>query len=385
MLIFYIWAETTAFPIVVLDAMSSDDRFTTDQIKTAVNTNTPKDWVDIRLTLDKPKVYSCEYSCQFDHVGIPLGQGLKTRFSATLKSIPGDLASSFSPTYLTSSQSVQQMTDSLGTIANPQTHIIYSAMAVLSSSGDMIYRKFIVYAAPLYPDPMGTTTTMVLSGAMIDDILLKSEVAFQFDKRSSLQSQLKKLLAAQKPPLVGNFDSAPNSLKTPATEILFHPMKLYDLLDEICLQNKLIYVHDDNKRKVTFTGVGSSDIPPSFDYTIPKFSFLGSQGYLAWGLGVENYANVKFKSAIFDCKLFGKISMYNDINSAFFGGLVSRPSKSLVSATPIFDMWIIRYSIKWSRNESICEVTATNNWLMAQFRIDSLLEASIYSNAASKL
>jgi hypothetical protein len=379
MLIFYIGDEAVVHPLVIIDALSSDDRFTTEQITAAAEENVQS---GVALDMSNPKIYSCEYSCQFDHVGIPLGQGLKTKFTATIRSIPGELAYAFSPQYLTSAQSVTEMTNALGTIANPQTHITHSAMVIKSANGDMITRQFIVYAAPLYPDSFGTTTIMVLAGAMVDDILFKSEVAFQFDKKTSLKSQLTALLAAQKPALVGNFSSAPTANNPPATERLFQPMKLYDLLDEICLQNKLIYAADTTKSKITFTGVGQKDIPTLSGYTVPEFSFLGSKGSLAWGLGVENYANVKFKSAIFDCKLFGKIAMYNDIQSAFFGGLASRASQVL-SDTKIFDLWIIRYSIKWNRSESICEVTATNNWLMSQFRIDGLLEASIYSNAAA--
>lgn len=389
MLIFYVQKTnaigTITQPIVIIDAMSSDDRFSTTDINKIANSNAPDNAYLVPLV-----VFSCEYTAQFEHIGMPLGQSIKTRFSGTLKSPPAELVSAFSPVFLTSSQNVQEMADTLSTIPNIQTRITYAAMVVLGASGNPIVRQFILYAAPLYPDTYGTTTTMVLFGSMIDNIIIKSTVACQIDKKTPLFTQLDILLSSQSPSMVGNYTNAPQALSIPATERLFPPMKLYDLLSEICLQNKMIFAIDG--LKVTFYGIGQQNAPKILNYTPPKFSFLGSAGYLAWGLGVENYANIKFKSAIFDCKLFGKITLYNDIKSAFFEGLVKNPASSLISKTVLstvitdaYDAWIIRYLIKWSRTESICEVTASNNWIMSQFRVDGLLESAIYSSAAVSL
>ena len=380
MLIFYIEKSSDiTFPVVIIDALSSDDRFTMKQINAAIKENAPSHSGVISEMFANPQIFSCEYSMQFSHTGIPLGQGMTTRFSGMLKSPPGILVTAFSPSYLTSSQSMNKMMDALDKIINPQTNITYAAMVIQSAGGRLISRQFIVYAAPLYPDPYGTTTTMILSGAMVNDILLKSEVAVQIDKKSPLATQITALLAKQNPPMIGNYAKAPQALGLPATEILFQPTTLNNLLSEICLQNKMVFAIEG--QEVTFNAVGQAGAPLVLGDNWPKFSFLGSAGFLAWGLGVENYANVKFKSAIFDCKLFGKISLYNDIKSAFFAGMMKRP----LSKIDIYDFWIIRYSIKWSRDESICEVTATNNWLMAQFRIDTLLDTKVYSAAVAKL
>ena len=392
MLIFYVKqkGKSALAPIVIIDAMSSDDRYSKIQIQKAVKDNTPTlDSTDANRSLllgiammEDPQVFSCEYSCQFEHVGIPVG--FKTRFSAMLKSPPALLVSAFSPTFLTSTQSVQQLADALSTIPNAQVNITYAAMVI--SSGDMdkpISRQFLVYAAPLFPDPYGTTTTMMLSGAFIDDVMIKSASFIQLDKKSSLKSQLEIFLSNQNPPLVGNFDNAPNVNDPPATEKLLPVMKLYDLISEICLQNKMLFTKDG--LTVTFYGQDQASAPKDLSYDPQEFSFLGSAGTLAWGLGLENYTNIKFKSVIFDCKLLRKITIYNDIKSAFFEGLSQSPAALTVNIDNAYDAWVIRYILKWSRSESICEVTASNNWLMAQFRIDGLLETAIYANAAVKL
>ena len=383
MLIFYLKGDSEIVtPCVILDAMSSDDRFSDMIIAASVALLAPAG-----VGIGEVSVFSCEYSAEFTHVGIPLGQGLKSHFSSVIKSPPAVLIKAFTPSYLTSAQSLSDFANAAGLIANPQTVLTYGAM-IVKGQIENITRKFLVYAAPIYPDPMGTTTTMVVSGAMLEDVLITSECACQIDKMLPLSVQLTALLAAQSPPMIGVY-TAPQALLPPVTNILFPPMKLTALLDEICLQNKMVWAI--NGQIVTFYSAvpsGAPDKVANFDLTqkTPEFSFLGYKGFLAWGLSVENYCNIKFNTALYDPTMFGKATLYNDIKSSFFSGLVKKPSLpsfSIISGIiDAYDTFIIRYSIKWSRDESLVEVTATNNWVMSQIRVDGLLEASIYSKAA---
>ena len=390
MLIFYVKiSSVTVRPVVIIDAMSSDDRFTEKEINFIAGENIPSIF-EGSYYLNTPVIFSCEYSAQFEHIGMPLGSMIKTRFSGILKSPPGLLVDIFSPKFLTDSRSVQELSDNLSTIPNAQTHITYAAMIFKTQSGGTVSRKFIVYAAPMFPDPYGTTITMNLSGAMIDDVMIKTTTFCQIDKKSTLKEQLDTLLSSQSPAYVGDYTNAPAFIDSiPATEILLKPMTFFNLISEICLQNKLIPSFDFAKQKISFYGQGNENAPKNFDATPPKFSFLGSNGAIAWGLGIENYSNLKFKTSIFDCQLFTKVIIYNDINSAIFGGLTKNPSPavaSMLSKIPdSYDAFIIRYVMRWNRQETVCEVTASNNWLMAQFRVDNLLESAIYANAALNL
>lgn len=378
MLIFYVKksnsAATITQPIVVIDAMSSDDRFTTKEILKACKDNAPE---NTSIPLKIP-TYSCEYSAQFEHIGIPIGAALKSTFYASIKSPSAELILAFAPTFNNSASSISQMSDPNFKVPNVKTNITYAAMVVKGVNGNTISRKFIVYAAPIYPDAYGTLITMVLQGAMVDDILIKGSVSVQIDKKSSFKAQMNKFLSGLTPPMTANYNYMSHANNIPATEKLFPPMKLNNLLSELCLQNNLIYTIDYSKNVVNFYGAGQASAPETPEYIIPEFSFLGSVGYMAWGLGVENYANIKFKSAIFDCKLFNKITIYNDIKSAFFGGLTKSPSALSVNITNAYDAWIIRYAIRWSRQEAVCEITASNNWVMSQFRVDGLMETAIY-------
>ena len=110
-----------------------------------------------------------------------------------------------------------------------------------------------------------------------------------------------------------------------------------------------------------------------------RFSFLGyGMSALIWGVGVENYANVKFKTPIFDARLLDKITIYNDSQSALFSGFKATIPIALPGIPMAYDAYIIRYTIERNVSELCCEVTATNNWILAQTRIDGILEPKIY-------
>jgi hypothetical protein len=305
---------------------------------------------------------------------------MKTRFSAMLKSAPTTLVTAFSPVFLTSSKSLEEMADAAGKIANPQTTLVYGAMVIQGQAGN-VKRRFIAYAAPIEPDPMGTTTTMFVAGATIDDILIKSECAFQLKKSLTLSAQLDELLASNG--YTGTY-KAPQASSPPATNILFRPMKFNALIDEICLQNKMIPMINTDKMNITFNAADPTGAPaPSINS--PSFSFLGYKGFMAWGLSVENYANIKMKTAMFDPELFQTVTIYNDIKSAFFNGLTKVPSPGPATAfaetVDKYSAFVIRYILKWNRAESLVELTASANWLMAMFRVDGLLESSIFTAA----
>jgi hypothetical protein len=386
MIIFYpAVSDAPINPIVIMDALDSSDRYSDAEVKALVLKNVPSG-VNINIlalasisietasVVNDPSIFSCTYDFEFSHNSIPLGEGIKTQFIGSISSPPAALVAQFSPKYFTSAQSLDQMSNAFSKIANPQTTITHAALVVRDQNNNYISRKFITYAAQVQPDPYGSTTTMIIHGASIDDILIKSEVAFMLDKKLPLMGQLSSMLSkAGYTAVFGTFAVYDN----PVSDKLFQPMSMRELLDEICLQNKLVYKIED--KVVTF--YSQTDKP--LDATKSEFSFLGYKGALAWAVGVENYANIKFKTSYFDARLFQPITIYNDIKSAFFAGLNASGNAALVSSfLPIaplsYDASIIRYVLRRTPDEIVAEVTATNNWLLSQMRIDGILQASVY-------
>lgn len=367
MLIFYPQNGEVVTPVVVLDALDSSDRFTDAEVLICCYKYAP-DEISI---IAKPEIYSCTYEFVFSHNGIPLGEGIKTRFTGTISSPPASLVSQFSPKFFSSAQSAAEIADAFSPIANPQSSITYAALVVLDQLNNFVARKFVAYSAQVFPDPFGSTTTMVVNGASLEDMIIKQGVAFILDTLQPLATQLSAMLSR-----VG-YTAVFNSSLTekPVADKMFPPARLREILDEVCLQNKLISSISDLK-VVTF--YSQSDAPLSASNNA-KFSFLGYTGALAWGLGVENYVNVKFKTPYFDAQLFQPVTLYNDIKSAFFDGL---PKKSIVTAAvDAYDAYIIRYSLIRNAGEIVTEITASSNWLLAQTRIDGILESRVYAPA----
>ena len=370
MIIFYPASDVVVNPVVILDALDSSDRFSDAEVMAQVLKNAPE-----KVTVLIPSIYSCSYEFEFSHNGIPLSEGLKTRFVGVISSPPSSLVSQFSPKFFTSAKSIDDMVNAFSKFANPQVTVTHAALVVRDQKNNYVSRSFIAYAAQIQPDPYGSTTTMVIQGAAIDDLLIKSEVAFILDKSLPLAGQLTTLLGNAGYTAVYQTKAV---YSNPVSGVLFPPMQINKLLDEICLQNKLI--PSVSGKVVTIYSQGEKPLVPDTDEAV--FSFLGYKGALAWGIGIENYANIKFKTPYFDARLFQTITNYNDIHSAFFNGLVQNGDLSKMNS---YDANIIRYVLRRSSDEIVTEVTATNNWLLAQMRVDGILETAIYSGKLEAL
>jgi hypothetical protein len=371
MIIFYPPAVSPApcTPVVVADMLDSSDQWTTDEILNAVYHNVPSSVV----VLQNPVTYSCKYNYTIQHNGIPLSAALKMSLQAAIHTPPADLIAQISVNYVASAQSIEEMEDALVKFANPQFAIM-SAVVVEKTGSSSISRAFVAYSVTLQPDAQGTTATLFISAASFDDMLIKSSLGFQLTKTSPLKTQLTTLATSLR--YTCTFDSGVGS-GVPANGRLFQPSSLPKILNEICAQNKLVYVINGTAIRFWAQGMEPAEINGYEGY---EFSFLGMTGNIAWAAGIENYANVKFKTSVFDAVLFDKITLYNDNKSPMFKGLKIDASKSITDIEA-YALYIIRYTISRNDSELICEVTGANNWLLAQFRVDGIFESKIYAGA----
>jgi len=375
MIIFYPPTTGVCTPIVIADMMDSSDVWSTTRVFTLALANKP----DNVTATDQPKIYSCKYNYSVQHNGVPLGAALKMTLQAAISSPPSDLIARVTVDYVSSADSVNQMSDALAKYVNPQLKVMTAVIIERVSAFSEISRSFVAYSAVLQPDAYGTNATLFVRAASFNDTLIKSEFGYQLDISKPLNTQLSEL--GGKIGYTCSFDSGVAS-SVPVCGRLFQPTTLAKILDEICLQNKIIPEIDDKKKTIRFHAQNKA--PDSTNApAMNSFSFLGyGKSSLMWGVGVENYANVKFKTAIFDARLFDKITLYNDSQSALFTGF-KKASPQIGPLVPAaYDTYILRYAIDRNDTELCCEVTATNNWLLAQMRIDSILEAKIYGGTS---
>jgi len=371
MIIFYPPAVSPApcTPVVIADMLDSSDQWSTDEILNAVYHNVPSS-VEI---LENPITYSCKYNYTIQHNGTPLSAALRMSLQAAIHTPPADLIAQVSVNYVASAQSIDEMEDALSKFANPQ-FVIMTAVVVEKTGSSFISRPFIAHSVTLQPDARGTTTTLFISAASFDDMLIKSSLGFQLVKTKPLRTQLTTL--AESLGYTCTFDLGVGA-GAPANGRLFQPSTLPKILSEICSQNKLLYKIEGTTVRIYTQGTAPTQINDTEKY---EFSILGAVGNIAWAVGIENYANVKFKTSIFDAVLFDKITLYNDNKSTLFKGLKMDASKS-PTMPDAYSLYIIRYIITRNDSELCCEVTGANNWLLAQFRIDGILESKIFGSA----
>jgi hypothetical protein len=368
MIIFYP-PQPVSTPVVVTDALDSSDRWSAAEIQAQALINIP----DGVTAVNQASVYSCKYGYNVQHTGVPLGAALKMTLDAAISSPPAGLVAQVSIDYVSSAESIDQMSDALVKFANPQFKVM-TAVIVERTSSSVMRRSFVAYSVILQPDTLGTNTTLFIRGASFDDSLIKSELGFQLDIKQPLKTQLTAL--ASKIGYLCSFDYSISD-SVPVCGKLFQPTTFPKILDDVCLQNKIVYKIDG--KVITFYSQNAA--PNLTKESINKFSFLGYAGSVIWGVGVENYANVKFKTPLFDAVLFDKVTIFNDSQSALFEGFKKASVKIGALIPASYDVYIIRYMIERNDSELCCEVTATNNWLLAQTRIDGILESKIYGGA----
>lgn len=370
MIIFY---PSSGAPIVIADMLDSSDQWSTIRLNALALLYKP---ADVQTT-GVPKVYSCKYSYSVQHNGLPLGAALKMTLTASISSPPSELISRVTVDYVSTADSIKKMSDALVKTANPQMKMMAAVVVERISITSEISRAFVAYSVVLQPDAYGTNATLFIKGAAYIDTLIRSELGFQFDIKKPLNTQLSKLCAKLK--FTCSFDSGV-ATSPPVSGRLFQPTTLSKILDEICLQNKIIPEIDEKQKMIRFHAQATE---PRAAANLPKsFSFLGyGQSAIMWGVGVENYANVKFKTPVFDAKLFEKILLYNDSQSALFEGFKKSSPKIGPLVPAAYDAYVLRYTIDRNDIELCCEVTATNNWLLAQIRIDGILESKIFGGA----
>jgi len=372
MIIFYP-SSGVCTPIIIADMTDTSDQWSTIRLNILAPLHKPENVTAVKT----PKVYSCKYNYSVQHNGVPLGAALKMTLTASIASPPSELISRVSVDYVSTADSINKMSDALAKFANPEMKMMAAVVVERVSMTSEISRSFVAYSVVLQPDAYGTNATLYVRGASFNDALIKSELGFQLDITQPLNTQLSEL--SGKIGYTCSFDSGV-AAGTPVSGRLFQPTTLAKILDEICLQNKIIPEIDDKKKTIRFHSVNTK--PTAAAVSLNSFSFLGyGKSALMWGVGVENYANVKFKTPVFDAKLFEKILLYNDSQSALFEGFKKSSPKIGPLVPAAYDAYVLRYTIDRNDIELCCEVTATNNWLLAQMRIDGILESKIFGGA----
>lgn len=384
-------------PIVLIDSLRSDDRFGTFEIEELAKSKLPKKLAGRKL--NKAEIYSVEYSATYSITGVNPGDSWRSRFFGLVFNPPGALVSLFSPQYFVNQESMAALTDVIQRVVNPQKTIVYAVMCVRGIDRTVVAREFVAYAAQHSPLSASTDTKLTISGAGFDDIIITAKKAVRVDKKTSLKSQLTKLLD----PAKCVFAKGTDADAKPISEIFRPAMPLNEVLGEICLQNQLSFVFKDNAYVFHDTRVqGAPDAPPEIEG-----AFTGAKPVMIYNFALSDYTLGQFSADVFDIKLFSSMTITNDVGSAVFTGLnkVASPpavgdNTPLISDTGLnfnvlaarltkkpadkYNFYILAYDLIDGRDTKQLKITATNNWLISQAKVAALLENQVYVAALAK-
>lgn len=383
-------------PVVLMDALRSDDRFGTREIKAQVE-NVPAKLKGIKL--NSSEVYSVEYSATYSHNGVNPGDSWRTRFFGMVKNPPGSLISLFSPQYFVSQESMEALKAVIQRVVNPQKDIVYASMCVRGINGVTVSRSFIAYAAQHRPLAGTTDTDLQIFGAGFDDLIITSKKAVLIDQKTSLKSQLEKWCA---PEYTVVYAKGLDPEAKPVSKIFRPAMPLNELIGEICTQNQM--VPDIVGKVITFYDSRTKGSPKAAADV--EGAFLGTKPIMIYNFALSDYTLGQFSADVFDIKLFSSIAITNDIGSAVFTGLnkIASPPAA-VDKTPLisdtglnfnvlaakltkppdkYNFFIVSYDLIDGRDTKQLKITATNNWLVSQSKVVGLLENQVYKNALAK-
>jgi len=383
-------------PVVLIDSLRSDDRFGTSEIAALVESKIPKK-LSGRL-LNKPEIYSVEYSATYSITGVNPGDSWRSRFFGLVFNPPGALISLFSPQYFVEQESMEALTAVVQRVVNPQKTIVYASMIVRGIKG-VVGREFVAYAAQHSPLSASTDTKLTISGAGFDDIIITAKKAVNIDQKTPLFKQLEKLLA----PTPCTFAKGADKTALPISKIFRPAMPLNEILGEVCLQNQLSFKFEDGGYVFHDTRTkGAPTAPP-----VIEGAFTGSKPLMIYNFALSDYTLGQFSADVFDIKLFSSMTITNDIGSAVFTGLnkVASPPPAvdntpLISDTGLnfnvlaarltkkpadkYNFYILAYDLIDGRDTKQLKITATNNWLISQAKVAALLENQVYKAALEK-
>lgn len=383
-------------PIILIDALRSDDRFGTKEIQTIAKANLPTKLKGRGVA--KPEIYSVEYDATYSINGVNPGDSWRTRFYGMVKNPPGVLVSLFSPQYFVSQESMEALTAVIQRVVNPQKTIVYASMVVRGIDGP-VSRPFVAYAAQHSPLSSSTDTKLIINGAGFDDAIITAKKAIKIDQKTPLKDQLTKFLA----PAKCVFKPGTSETALPLSTLFRGAMPLNEALGEICTQNQLTFKQEGDVFSFYDTRTQGAPKEPA----VIEGSFLGAKALMVYNFALSDYTLGQFSTDPYDIKLFTSIAITNDLNSAMFSGLNKAPTPPVAaSKTPLvsnagidlgalvgavakkpadkYNFFILAYDLIDGRETKQLKVTATNNWLISQAKVAGLLENQVYKDALEK-
>lgn len=355
---------------VLFDPLSTDDTFTKTEISTYVK--------QLTKNPETVKFYPLSYSYTYTHTGRQLGQALKTRLVVNVVNPPIELVRMTNVSVFTSRDNVASIADSTRVVADPQIRFP-SALLVQKFSGGILTRRAVITSANYNSTQRRTYHMLKLTGASYDTAVMRLKFAFNIVKTKPLFDQL----SAQSDIKI-TFDDAIKTM-LPKVSRYYAPATAQDIFDAIAIDNNLTY--DMTEAGAKFFSLDPKNAPP--EKLTEQFCFRAraKQARLVQEFSFENYTNAKWTSEIYDARLFSSVVVWNDTGNdddekTTFSNLVKTVQKPAMVGFQLpvsgYRFWVMEYELQRSDSQLYCVTTAANNWIMANLKLDALLEQKVF-------
>lgn len=367
-----------ATPVALLDYTRSDDQYTEKEIRQYV-TKAGVELPALRVDPSALSVFSLNYAVKYKHSGINLGDSLKTQITVMIQNAPPELVTLINVQQIVGQETVMSLENATNMVVDAQNVFPYGVLFfdTVGPAGTTVTvaRKFIVYGTSFNFDERRVNSKMTVHGASFDSMVMRLKFNLDIDKKSFLVDQLAAKLNPQgyqvKPSDTGI------SHLTPVVARYYPPAPVNRILANVCRDNGVLFELDEKNKIIKILSLDSKN-PPQLPNP-RKFCFRGTPPgeYLISTFAVQDYAGAIFKTEMTGIELFESVNLYDDSkNLGLFSTYRAKPAPVL--GLQEYQFYVLEYEYTISIYESTLEVRATNNWLISNFRLDTLFENAVY-------
>lgn len=376
-------------PIVVIDYTRSDEQWSTGQILQYVFLMAPENAADI---LD-PDVWSLQYAMSYTHSGLTYGKALKTQFNASITNAPIELMALLNIQQYTSSANIEELSQIAKDIVDPQVVFPTGGFVMRGADGNVITRKIIIFSANFDFDNRRVGSTLNLRGAQFDDMVIRLNFKLDIKPIIPLVTQLTPLLLEQGIVLTPPTDPL-LAVAPPVVARYYQPATLANMMADICSDNNITYTLNNNVMSLISLAPGSPPIDPESTLFPHEFSFNNYvKSNLMSTFKIENYASATFEAQATDVDLFSSVIVHNDSGKpSLFTNMTTVPGSVVNSLRqrvlfgydiPKYRFYVMEYTLIDSREKTSVTIKGSNNWLIANFKLDNFLENKVYLQATA--
>jgi hypothetical protein len=370
-----------ATPVALLDYTRSDDQYTEKEIRKAVD-RAGIEILNIPINSAALSVFSLNYAVRYKHSAINLADSLKTSVNVVIQNAPPELVTLINVQQLVGQESVLSLENATKMVVDAQNVFPYGVLFfdIAGPGGTTITlaRKFMVYGTSFNFDERRINSKMVIRGASFDSMVMRLKFNLDIDKKSFLVDQL----ASKLTPAGYQVKASDTGIAhlTPVVARYYPPAPVNKILANVCRDNGVLFDLDEKNKIIKIQGLDSKNPP-----TLPnprKFCFRGTPPgeWLISTFAVQDYAGAIFKTEMTGCELFDSVELFDDSRSAgLFATYRAKPAPVL--GLQAYQFYVLEYEYLISAWESSLEIKATNNWLISNFRLDTLFENAVYSGA----